>query len=498
MLELVRSVVWKVIKFAALMAATAAVTLLAARAYGALQGPPLRPWHTFVPTEMDVDTLRAANWASYLQAENDIFQSIQREVVARLEPEDRAPANRYFDGSPLYSARFARDWNRSFILTPQGEPVGAAVLLHGLTDSPYSVRHIAERYSARGFVAVAIRLPGHGTVPGGLTDVTWEAWLAATQLAVREAVLRGGVGKPLHIIGYSNGGALALKYALDALDDPALDAPDRIMLMSPMIGVTGYARFAELAALPAYFPAFVKASWLDVLPEFNPFKYNSFPVNAAHQSYRLTTAVHTGIEAALAEGKLGSLPPIITFQSAVDHTVSARAVVKAFYDKLPANGSELVLFDINRTENLDLLVASSAETALSSLLGTPPRSYRVSVISNAGTDGEVAERVTEPGSTSEKVRPLGLRFPPGVFSLSHIALPFPPDDPLYGSRKPVGSKPEFGINLGAAALRGETGVLVVTLDTVMRLSYDPFFSYLMERIEETIATGSLEAERLRP
>ena len=254
MLKPVRSVVWKVTRFAALVAVTAVVTLLAARAYSALQGPPLRPWHTLVPAEMDVETLRTANWTNYLEAENDVFQSVQQEVVARLEPEDRAPANRYFDGSPLHSAHFARDWNRSFILTPQGEPLGAAVLLHGLTNSPYSVRHIAERYSAHGFVAVAIRLPGHGTVPGGLTDATWEDWLAATQLAVREAVLRGGDGKPLHIIGYSNGGALALKYALDALDDPALDAPDRVILMSPMIGVTGYARFAELAALPAYFP----------------------------------------------------------------------------------------------------------------------------------------------------------------------------------------------------------------------------------------------------
>ena len=498
MLRLVRSVVWKVTKFAAIVAATAVVTLLAARAYSALQGPQLRPWHTFVPMEMDLETLDDANWANYLEAEDEIFQSVQQEVVARLEPEDRSAANRYFDRSPLYSAHFAHDWNRSFILTPRGDPVGAAVLLHGLTNSPYSIRHIAERYSAHGFVAVAIRLPGHGTVPGGLTDATWEDWLAATQLAVREAVLRAGDGKPLHIIGYSNGGALALKYALDALDDPALAAPDRIILMSPMIGITGYARFAHLAALPAYFPAFVKASWLNILPEFNPFKYNSFPVNAAHQSYRLTTAVQTGIEAALAAGKLGSLPPIITFQSAVDYTVSARAMVKTFYDKLPANGSELVLFDINRTENLDLLMASQAGTALSSLLGKPPRTYRVSVISNAGTDGEVAERVTEPGFTAEKVRSLGLHFPPGVFSLSHIALPFPPDDPLYGSHKPVGSQPEFGINLGAAALRGETGVLVVTLDTVMRLSYDPFFPYLMERIEETIASGSPKTERLRP
>jgi alpha-beta hydrolase superfamily lysophospholipase len=42
-------------------------------------------------------------------------------------------------------------------------------------------------------------------------------WLAATRLAVRKPrVWRGNV--PLHLVGYSNGGALAMKYALDALD----------------------------------------------------------------------------------------------------------------------------------------------------------------------------------------------------------------------------------------------------------------------------------------
>ena len=51
-----------------------------------------------------------------------------------------------------------------------------------------------------------------------------------------------------------------------------------------MIGITAFARFAGIAALPALLPAFAKAAWLGILPEFNPFKYNSFPVNGARQS----------------------------------------------------------------------------------------------------------------------------------------------------------------------------------------------------------------------
>ena len=112
------------------------------------------------------------------------------------------------------------------------------MLLHGLTDSPYSLRHVARRYREDGYVAVAIRLPGHGTVPAALTDVDWEDWSEATRLAVREARRRIGPSRPLHLVGFSNGGALAMKYALDALDDPQLSRPDRIVLISPMIGIT--------------------------------------------------------------------------------------------------------------------------------------------------------------------------------------------------------------------------------------------------------------------
>ncbi len=150
------------------------------------------------------------------------------------------------------------------------------VLLHGLTDSPYSLRHIAQRYRDDGYVAVAIRMPGHGSVPGGLTTVEWEQWTAATRLAAREARRRAGPGTPLHVIGFSNGGGLAMKYALEALSDKTLARPDRIVLISPMIGITSMARFAGVLGWPALFPAFAKAAWLGIVPEFNPFKYNSF------------------------------------------------------------------------------------------------------------------------------------------------------------------------------------------------------------------------------
>jgi alpha-beta hydrolase superfamily lysophospholipase len=111
--------------------------------------------------------------------------------------------------------------------------------------------------------------------------------------------------------------------------DEKLSRPDRIVLISPMVGITCFARFAGLAGLPAILTAFAKAVWLGIVPEFNPFKYNSFPVNGARQSYRLTQALQERIARYAREDKLGQLPPILTFQSLIDFTVSTRAIISA-------------------------------------------------------------------------------------------------------------------------------------------------------------------------
>ena len=95
--------------------------------------------------------------------------------------------------------------------------------------------------------------------------------------------------------------------------------------------------------------AYSQAAWLSVMPEFNPFKYNSFPVNGWRQSYLLTNTLQQQITRLAREKRLDRLAPLLTFQSVIDFTVSTRAVVSALYALLPPNGSELVLFDVNRS-----------------------------------------------------------------------------------------------------------------------------------------------------
>jgi hypothetical protein len=96
----------------------------------------------------------------------------------------------------------------------------------------------------------------------------------------------------------------------------------------------------------------------------------------------------------------------------------------------------------------------------------------------------VVKRVVEAGSTRELEHALELEYPIDVYSLSHVALPFPMSDGLYGLR-PDPSE-DFGLNLGTTAARGEIGALVVNMNAMLRMSSNPFFPFMLERIDEII------------
>lgn len=101
--------------------------------------------------------------------------------------------------------------NAPYILHHQVPTANKAVLFHGLSDSPYFFKAIAERLHANGFNVVVALLPGHGQIDA---DDDMEDWdLAERWQQHVDDVLDAtkGLGNKTFVGGFSTGGALAVQ-----------------------------------------------------------------------------------------------------------------------------------------------------------------------------------------------------------------------------------------------------------------------------------------------
>ena len=147
--------------------------------------PDLQTWHRLAPrSEVTADALDDDYTLAQDPArEAEVFDQVRDEIETPFSASAPvAHANRYQSSSISSPRRLARDWNRTFELQPPGAVVGGALLIHGLTDSPYSMRAVAHALSAQGYYVLALRMPGHGTVPAALTRTTAEDWMAAVRM----------------------------------------------------------------------------------------------------------------------------------------------------------------------------------------------------------------------------------------------------------------------------------------------------------------------------
>lgn len=440
--------------------------------------PDLKVWHTArLDAEFEADS-PVQSFADYLALEDALFEELAVEVTDRLEARDRHDINRFHRGSLSDPGRWPRNWNRSFELRSE-TPKAGALLLHGMSDSPYSLRSLGERLHREGAFVVGLRVPGHGTAPSGLLDVRWQDMVAAVRLAM-EHLRERAAGAPLVIVGYSNGGALAVQYALEALEDPERPLPDRLVLLSPEIGITKLAALAVWQERLGHLLGLRKLAWESIRPEYDPYKYGSFALNAGNQAYLLTQEIRSRIQRLGGQGALERFPRTLAFQSVVDATVSAPALVTGLFDPLPSHGHELVLFDINRMSRIDPILKRDPDAWLRDVLADSDMSFTVSVVTNrSAQDLEVVLRGRQPDDARITETALGLAWPRGLYSLAHVSLPFPPDDPVYGG---PGASESPGIQLGNLALRGERGVLAVGASDMLRLRWNPFHSFVVAHI----------------
>jgi hypothetical protein len=231
-----------------------------------------------------------------------------------------------------------------------------------------------------------------------------------------------------------------------------------------------------------------KSKWSSVYAEIDPFKYSSWPMNANVQAWAVTKVVERQLSKLEKSGRMHQLPPVLAMQSVVDSTVVVHKLITVLFDRLTSESSELFLFDVNRTDALSNLINLSFEKSVSPQLRRSDRPYRLTVLKNSQADpDQLSLLVRDDGQVTE--RQVDLSWPANVVSLSHVAVPIPSDDAVYGD----GS----GINpftFGNVSVRAEPSALMIPSSVFVRCRHNPFYGFMEDRVVRWLADSLASME----
>lgn len=87
-----------------------------------------------------------------------------------------------------------------------------ALVLHGFTGNPGSMRGVADAFAAAGFHVEMPLLPGHGTVIEEMLPTRWEDWAGEAEAAFQRLSARAD---RVVVVGLSMGGSLTLRLGAD-------------------------------------------------------------------------------------------------------------------------------------------------------------------------------------------------------------------------------------------------------------------------------------------
>ena len=193
-----------------------------------------------------------------------------------------------------------------------GGPVGA-VVTHGFTGSPSSMKPWGHRLADAGLSVRVPRLPGHGTRWQDANLTTWEDWLAEVDRAFGELQERC---ESIFLMGLSFGACLSLRVAEQRGDDVA-----GLVLVNPIVHTERPDRFL----MPIL--RRVVSSWPGVKndikkPGQDEVAYDKLPIQAAYSMTQLWRLVKTDIERVD--------QPLLLFTSREDHTVETSSSTWVF------------------------------------------------------------------------------------------------------------------------------------------------------------------------
>ena len=321
---------------------------------------------------------------------------------------------------------------------------------------------------------MGLRYKYHGTFPGELPKISQKDFEEAAIFGSKmiKEKLKYIKNPEFYMVGFSTGAAATLQYITQSVKkDKELPTPQKVFWLSPAMGVSSAAKFGFLDSWVSMIPYFKKFQWLDINPEYDPSKYNSFPKNPGIQVYYLIKKAKLNFSKLSKEEKM-NLPPIYSYTSLVDSTVLDKDLYDIF-EKMENPNNKLVIFDINRKFE-DFFKPNLIKLNLKDEMSELNFKFNVAFISNYSSkkDDEVAILNYNNNEFSEESKS-NLKWNESNFSLSHVAIPISPDNSIYGRDSILG-----GLNL-----KGENNSLYLSPNLLYRLRYNEFFQYIENDIK---------------
>jgi carboxylesterase len=216
-----------------------------------------------------------------------------------------------------------------------GGPIGA-LLCHGFTGCPQSLRPWAEHLAAADLTVRLPRLPGHGTSVAEANLTTWHDWYAELERNLIELSARC---EQVFVMGLSMGGTLAIRLAEEHGDEIS-----GLVLVNPSLLTKRPDRFL-LPVLRFFVPTWAGIASDVKKPGAAELAYDRIPMKAAYSLSQLWVVTRADL------GKVTQ--PVLVYRSTDDHIVEADSTELLMQKVASSDVREVVLHDSYHVATLD-------------------------------------------------------------------------------------------------------------------------------------------------
>ena len=422
---------------------------------------------------------------SYLELEEALFAELKSEVYDRIEESERSSFNRYTRRQPVRPGYLDAELEPDLRTRQTGRHLrrAPAARLFGQSLQPARLRRDDAR-RRRPCDRPAHSRPRHRAERAEIHrrrrhDRRRPAGDEAPQI---------GDGRPADLRHrlFQRRRARRSTTSSKPIEDATLPVPAGLVLMSPEIGISRAAAYASWQAKVGDLLGLDKLAWSSVLPEFDPFKYNSFAVNAGEQAYLMTReAAHPARPAcagrAARRGRADPRLPVRGRRDGARQRRRHRPVRPAAVRQ--AASHELVIFDVNRFYEAQGLITKPID--LERLISGPQHGL-CDRHRHQPRQRQLRCRAAQPPRRRGQRRPRPNSACPGRTMSIRSPTSRCPSRPTIRSTATIRNSENPGIRLGRLALHGENNTLSIPPTMMTRQRWNPFHAFMMAKIAEFV------------